>query len=170
MKKALVLFCISFGLFISTFIFFSGCEDDSSSPGTPAAETVTTTISGTIFDQNQSPLIGVEVTAGTNTAITNSVGGFTFSNIQVPKSRFVVNAVKDGYFRGSYSDVPEANGSSNIEIYLVSAGVTEVINSSAGGTVEIENGTGVELASNSVVNSDGSAYSGDVNVSLAVRV
>jgi len=145
----------------------NGCKDDGTGPVTPSVETVTTTISGTVFDDSGSPLSGVEVKSADQTSVTNSSGVFTFSNIKVPKSRYIVNATKSGYFRGSYADVPKANGTSSIEIYLVAAGVTETISASSGGVVEIQNGTGVELSSNSVSKSDGSAFSGNVNVSVA---
>ena len=165
MKKTYILFLV-----VTVFIFsafYNGCSSDSTGPEGPVGETVTTTISGTVFDESNTPLAGVEVKSAGQTIMTNSNGGFIFSNIQVPKSRYVVNATKSGFFRGSYADAPKANGSSNIEIYMVAAGVTETVSAASGGTVEIQNGTGVELSSNSVSKSDGSAYSGNVNVSLA---
>ena len=133
----------------------------------PGSETVTTTISGTVFDESNNPVSGVEVTSGGQTVLTNSTGSFIFSNITVPKNRFVVNTSKTGYFDGSYADAPKANSSSTIKIHIISAGITETVSASSGGVIATENGTGIELNANSVSTSNGSAYNGDVNVSVA---
>jgi hypothetical protein len=155
-------------ILLVSFLFYNGCKDSGNDP-LPGDDSrlVTTTISGTVLDEFDTPLAGVEVKTADQTVMTNSLGGFSFSNVQVPVNRFVVNATKSGYFRGSLADVPKANGTSNIKIYLVSAGVTETISASSGGIVQIASGTGVEIISNSVVNKDGSAYNGNVNVSVA---
>jgi hypothetical protein len=165
MKKIfLLLFTV---ILLSSLSLYTGCGDDDNDPPAGGGQTVTTTLTGTVFDESNNPLAGVEVKSAGQTTMTNNYGGFTFSNIQVPQGRFVVNAHKSGYFRGSVADVPKANATTHIKVYLVSAGITETISATSGGTVAVDNGTGVEISSNSVAKSDGSVYTGDVNVSVA---
>lgn len=159
---------LSIAITFSAFFLYNGCKDGGTDPvDPPSGQTVTTTISGTVFDQSNNPLAGVEVKSAGQTLLTNNDGGFTFSGISVPKDRFVVNATKSGYFRGSNADVPKANGTSNIKIYLIEAGITQTVSATTGGEVVIANGSGVALTPNSVTKSDGSDYSGNVNVSMA---
>jgi hypothetical protein len=151
---------------LSSVLYYGCSKNSSNDPIIPISETVTTTISGAIFDEFNTPLASVEVKSAGQTVMSNSNGAFTFHNIQVPKTRFVVNAFKAGYFRGSVSDVPKSGGTSNIRIYMVS-GVTQSISATAGGVVEIESGTGVEIPPAGVVDKNGTNYNGNVNVSLA---
>ena len=132
MKKRYALFFLLF--VISSAVIYYGCKSESSTePVNNNGETVTTTISGTVLDESNAPITGVEISSAGQTAITNASGGFTFSNIQVPKSRFVVNAAKSGYFKGSYADAPKENGTSNIKIYLMTAGITKTVDAGTGG-------------------------------------
>lgn len=165
MKKKLVLSFLSTLVLLS--FFHISCSDSSTDPGGIGTEKVTMTVSGTVFDEANSPVIGAEVNLAGQTVMTNISGGFTFSNVQVPKSRFVVNATKQGYFRGSYADLPKAGDISNIKIYIINAAVAGTVNASSGGTVSIQNGSAVELNANSIVRGNGSDYTGNVNISMA---
>ena len=84
MKKFYVIFTFLF-VNISLFIY-NGCgDDDPTGPGpSPGSETVTTTISGTVFDESNNPVPGVEVTSGSQNAVTNSTGSFIFSKYNCP--------------------------------------------------------------------------------------
>ncbi|RKY94173.1 MAG: hypothetical protein DRQ13_08560 [Ignavibacteriae bacterium] len=165
LRKICVL--VSMVVLLISILLLTGCKDNSTNPPVGSGgETVTTTISGTVFDESNAPIVGAEINSAGQMVMTNSSGGFTFSGIQVPKDRFVVNAVKSGYFKGSYADAPKANGTSNIKIYLMTAGVTQTVNSTVGGEATLQNGSKVVLNANSVVNSDGSDYSGNVNLSV----
>jgi hypothetical protein len=162
-KNYILLFLI---LIVSSAFIYYGCKSDNTTEPGNNGETVSTTISGIILDESNAPIVGAEVSSAGQTAITNSSGGFIFSNIKVPKARFVVNTSKSGYFKGSYADVPVANGTSNIKIYLMTAGVTQVVDASIGGEATLNNGSKVKLNANTITNSDGSAYNGNVNLSV----
>lgn len=164
MKKNYTIFFFVF--VISSLIMYISCSDSGTDPGPGGEETVTTTISGSVFDESNAPIVGAEITSAGQTAVTNASGGFTFSGIKVPKSRFVVNAAKSGYFDGSFADAPKANGTSNIKIYLMTAGVTQVVDASTGGEATLNNGSKVKLNANIVTNPDGSTYAGNVNLSV----
>ena len=158
---------IFLALIISTALVYYGCKDSSTNPPTETGgQTVTTSITGTVLDESNAPITGAQVKAGGQTTTTNSTGGFIFSSIQVPASRYVVNVEMSGYFKGSYADVPVANGTSTIKIYLMATGTTQTISASSGGEAALQNGSKVVLNANSIANSDGSAYSGNVNLSV----
>ena len=160
-------YALVFLLFVITSVFiYYGCKSDNSTEPTNNSGNVTTTISGTILDESNQPIAGVEISSAGKTAVTNALGGFIFSNIQVPSTRYVVNASKSGYFKGSYSDAPVSNGTSNIKIYLMTKAVTKTVSASTGGEVALNNGSKVKLDANTVTNSDGSAYTGNVNLSV----
>ena len=165
MKKGFFLFLMT--LIISYLFVYNGCKDNGTSP-TPGTgeETVTTTISGSILDESNNPVVGATVISAGQTTTTSNSGGFIFSGIQVPKSRYVVNVSKSGYFNGSYADAPVANGTSNIKIYLMEKGTTESIDASSGGEAALQNGSKVVLSANTIANSDGSTYTGNVNLSV----
>ncbi len=165
MKRIYILMFLA--LIISSSLVYYGCKDSSTNPPTePGGQTVTTSITGTVLDESNAPITGAQVKAGGQTTTTNSSGGFLFSGIQVPVNRYVVNVEKSGYFKGSYADAPVANGTSTIKIYLMTMGTTQTINSSSGGEAALQNGSKVVLNANSVANSDGSVYNGNVNLSV----
>lgn len=165
MNKKLVFSCLSVFVFLS--FLQTSCSDSGTDPGGTDNETVTMTVSGTVFDETNAPVSGAEVNLAGRTVMTNTNGGFTFASIQVPKSRYVVNVKKQGYFKGSYADVPKAGDISNVRIYLINAAVTGTVNASSGGTVSVSNGSAVELNANSIVRGDGTNYTGNVNISMA---
>ncbi len=165
MKINLTLTFLSF--FILSFLFYYGCKDNSTNPPVEnGGETVATTISGTVLDESNAPVSGAHIESAGETATSNGDGTFLFSGIQVPKSRFVVNVSKSGYFRSSCADAPLANGTSSVKIYLMQKGTAQTIDASAGGEAVLQNGSKVVLNSNSVAASDGSVYMGNVNLSL----
>jgi Carboxypeptidase regulatory-like domain len=154
-------------LLVSILFFYNSCKDNSTNPtNNNGGETVSTTISGTVLDESNTPIVGANVSSAGQTAVTNNSGGFTFSGIQVPKDRFVVNVTKSGYLKGSYADSPVANGSSTIKVYLMTPGTQQTVSSTSGGEVALQNGSKVMLNANSVASSDGSTYTGNVNVSV----
>ena len=164
MKKNYIIFFFVF--VISSLIMYISCSDSGTDPGPGGEETVTTTISGSVFDESNAPIVGAEIKSAGQTAVTNASGGFTFPGIKVPKSRFVVNVAKSGYFDGSFADAPKANGTSNIKVYLMTAGVTQVVDAGTGGEATLNNGSKVKLNANIVTNPDGSTYTGNVNLSV----
>lgn len=163
-KRSMILLVIAG---FSIMLFYIGCSDSGTGPVDDGGGTVQVSISGIVLDEFNSPVAGAEVTLAGQSVMSNNSGTFIFSNISVPQNRFVVNAVKAGYFRGSYADVPPSGNSKDIRIYMISAGVAGSVNASAGGTVGIANGSSVELSANSIVTANGTDYTGSVNISLA---
>lgn len=155
----IVLFCM--------FLGFFSCSDKSTGPNDNNPTEIETTISGTVLDENNMPVSGAQVSAHGIIKSTDANGSFLFSKVKVSKDRFVVNVSKNGYFKGSAADIPIKDGTSNIRVFLVSAGVTQSVNASSGGEAKVSNGSGVKLNANSISKADGSDYNGNVNVSVA---
>ncbi|MDP2362516.1 MAG: carboxypeptidase-like regulatory domain-containing protein [Ignavibacteria bacterium] len=165
MRKIYVLLFLS--ALISSLIIYSGCSDSGTDPGPGGTSKVQTTISGTVLDESNTPITGALVSiAGQSDVVTNASGSFIFSKIPVPKDRFVVNVFKTGYFKGSVADAPKADGTINIRVYLMSAGVIQTVDASTGGEATLTNGSKVKLGANIVTNSDNSTYTGNVNLSV----
>ena len=87
------------GMYQSIFIVFAaliffGCQKEVSSinSGTSAGGTVKTNIQGNIVDQDNQPLIGVNVQVSGKTATTNAKGYFRIAGVTLDKSNSVVMA------------------------------------------------------------------------------
>lgn len=154
---------------LSFMLFVNGCKKDNTVDTEPGSLTVVTSISGIVLDVYNTPVAGARVTlAGTAaTANSNSEGIFAFSNVTVPKDRFVVNVSKSNYFDGSVAAAPKDKGNVAVQIYLVGGDETKTISASDGGTIETTNGTGVELSPNSVQKADGTDFNGNVKMTIA---
>src|SRR3954471_24082219 len=95
MKSRFLL--IVFSVFL---LAWSGCkkDDDNNNSGKPTSETVTTTISGRIYDEAGNPLSGATVTAGSQSSSTNQWGIYLIENVDVTKGRALITVSKSGYW------------------------------------------------------------------------
>lgn len=128
------------------------------------ASPLTGGLAGLVVDENNNPLNGVSIKAGTNTASTNSSGNFTFTNITLDKNLSLVTASLPGYFKGYRVFQASATASSFIKIQLLKRPTAITIGSASGGTVSFS-GTSVTFEANSFADAaTGAAYTGTVNV------
>lgn len=131
---------------------------------------VQASVSGTIIDENDQPVEGAIIRAGSQTATTDNAGWFRFNNISLDKYASVVTATKNGYFKGVRT-FSAAEGSVNfIKIKLLPKTLIGTIQASAGGTVTLSNGGTISLPANSVVLASiaSQPYTGEVKVFAAV--
>ena len=156
---------------LSTVLILSGCKKDSDSPGGPsnnnnngAKDTVSVT--GTVVDENNTPIAGATVNAYGTTTTTSSLGVYSFKNISVTKDRFFIKVTKSGYFDQSRAEQVGSDNTITLNFKLMSSAATHTIPANDGGVAELENGSKVKLSANSVVKEDGSAYSGTVNMAV----
>lgn len=166
MNKVLKLVLIAHLLIIVLTVV--GCNEEGSiiDPNNQGSgSTVTTTISGIVVNHNNQPVSGATVTAHGQIKVTNANGEFMFTDITVPSARFYVKSEKQGYFTASRGDVPNTQGTI-VRITMMEKKVTHTINSKAGGTANLTNGSMVEIQPESVVKSDGTVYDGAVNMSV----
>ncbi len=148
------------GLFIS---LVNGCSSGPTTPGQLGA-TQTTTIYGRVVDETGAAVIGVSVAAGTMTAVTDTKGLFVIKNATVPQGRAVVIAKKSGYFNAAHAEVPQSNGTTRIDLSMMTDGTTGSVSATNGGTVNVAGGASIAFAGGSFTDASGSSYSGIVNV------
>lgn len=101
-------------------LFISSCKKDKDETPITNTTTYNISVSGTVVGTDMAPLQGVDVKIGSTTKTTQGDGTFFFSNISVPKSRFVVEFSKLGYFTLSRSAVPVSGSAFDIEVGLIS--------------------------------------------------
>ncbi|MEO6668975.1 MAG: carboxypeptidase-like regulatory domain-containing protein [Ferruginibacter sp.] len=159
---------------ITSMVIFAGCKKDISNNdpvptaedhfAIPAATPVTGSVSGIIVDENNTPVTAAEVKCSGSTFTTDANGFFVIKNVQLDKYVSTVTVNKAGYYKGirSFSASPTMN---YVSIKLIPKTLTGTTSATAGGAVDLPNGTILTLQSNSVVlKSSGAAYSGTVNV------
>jgi hypothetical protein len=144
-----------------------GCSEDGSIiTNTPNnGGSTTTTITGIVVNENNVPISGVTVTAHGQVKTSGVNGEFMFTGITVPQGRLFVKAEKSGFFTATRGEQPKA-GATVVKITMMQKSVTHTINSTTGGTANLNNGSMVEIQAGSVVKSDGTTYDGPVNMSV----
>ena len=156
--------------FIILAVLFFQCQKDVSFIGGPdagvtvAPDPINTSIQGNITDENDQPAVGVTVTAGTSTTITDANGYFHISKANLDKNTSLITAEKEGYFKG-YRVLAATSGCNQVAIKLIRKDLAGTVSSAAGGEASLSNGAKVNLPANSVmIASSNSAYNGDVKV------
>lgn len=157
-----------FILFISTIVFIAGCKKDIPEPSNPTPPGLfgankTTTVMGTVLDENGQPIEGATVTVGNITTQTNNNGMFSLANSPVFEKLGFVKVTKPGYFLGSRTFVPSNTGNV-VNIRLLTKTNVGSVSATQGGTIQSQ-GVAIDFAPNSFTK-NGSAYSGLVSVAL----
>lgn len=169
-KITAVLLTLS-ALLLSTMFFscqkeLSGLTGGNLNPGTPPDLTtkVNSNISGFVTDENNAPVLGATVQAGTAVTTTDKFGYFEVKNAQVVKNAALVTVNKPGYFKGIKTYSAEEGKKAFFRIQLIPKTNVGNVDAATGGTVTVVNGLSVKLPANGIVKADGSAYTGQVNV------
>ncbi len=160
------LFYPVFLLFLSILNFNCQKEIGTGWAPIPNGTTINATIQGRILDENGQPATGVQVKAGSITAITDSKGFFRIVKTNVDKNAALVTAEKTGYFK-AYRTFIASNSSNHVTIKLIKKTLAGTIASASGGDVVLTNGTKISLPVNSVIKASGGSYSGTINVYAA---
>lgn len=154
---------------ILLFVSFSSCKKDDQTPDStpiiPTSPSNTTLVVGRVVDESGIPISGVSVVSGSLSAVSAADGTFMIPGVS-GTSRAFISANKTGYFKGSNGVIPENNGVTKIEITLIENTPNFTANSTTSNTLELSNGSGVDLSPNSIQSSDGSAYSGSFQVAI----
>ena len=164
---ALIAGAATFVLVLLLTTFSCGDSSGPTSPSTGGGGNVTTSLSGIVVDENDQPVAGATVAASGQTTTTSSTGTFMLASVQVPSERCVVKCTKGGYFASSRGEVPRSGGVTSFRITLMSSATTHAVDGAAGGSATLANGSQVEIPANALVGSNGTSYSGTVN--MAVR-
>lgn len=163
-----ILKIILFANLVIMLLAIYGCSEDGiTTPNTPNNNggSITTTISGIVVNESNEPVQGATVTAYGQVKTSGSNGEFMFTNITVPANRLFVKAEKSGFFTATRGELPKS-GATVLKITMMQKTITHSINSTTGGSADLSNGSKVEIQPGSVVKSDGTSYSGQVNMSV----
>jgi len=119
---------------------------------------------GQVVDINNLPVSAATVKIGNATVQTDINGVFIINQADVQERFAYVTATKAGFVDGSRSLVP-TSGKNNIKIMLIPMQTTATVASGAASEVALPNGTKVKF-DGAFMDANGSAYSGNVNVSM----
>ena len=152
-------------LLLATVIYIS-CQKSDTPDTSYKPQLVTASISGRIIDENQLPVSGATVKAGSLSVITNASGTFTISNVSVDKNAGMVKVEKEGYFTGIKTIVVTPNKDNTVALQLIRKIAAGNFSGSSGGTVTIPSGGGIVFPASGIV-TEGSTtpYTGTVSVS-----
>lgn len=125
-------------------------------------------VMGVVTDHTGNAVVDAVVYAGFSSeqTITDTNGVFFLDSIAVYESLGLIKVEKDGYFKGSRSFLPIADGRNLLRIELSPRVLIGSFHTSAGGTVST-NGLTVMFPPNSIAR-DGQPYTGQVNVYATV--
>ncbi|HEX5003653.1 MAG TPA: carboxypeptidase-like regulatory domain-containing protein [Bacteroidia bacterium] len=160
--------CLLFLIFILTTAL-SSCQksdyDSTAVTGPTPAATVTTQVIVTVTNTSGAALQDVEISIGTKMVNTDNRGHAVFEDITVNASRFVVKSEKLGYV-SVVKGVGITSGTSAYYIKFILPGIPSPVafSSSAGGTVNLNNGASVVFSPGSFADAAGNPYSGIVQV------
>jgi hypothetical protein len=158
-------------LLIGSLLFFK-CQKElslnnsffSASNNQPAP--VSADLQGNIIDENNRPVAGVSVTVATANAVTDAKGYFKISHASLDKNASLVTAELPGYFK-AYRTFSGTSGTNRVFIKLIKKALAGTVNAATGGSVQLAEGAVVLLKPNSIVNTNGIAYTQNVYVYAA---
>jgi hypothetical protein len=134
--------------------------------GNTPTDPITATLQGNVINELGQPAMGVTIKVGTKTVTTNARGYFRIVNASLDKSVSLVTAEKTGYFK-AYRTFGASSGVNQVIIQLIKKSSSGTVNSTAGGTITLSNGSKITLPADGVVKASGGSYSGSVNVYAA---
>ncbi|WP_299890704.1 carboxypeptidase-like regulatory domain-containing protein [uncultured Lacinutrix sp.] len=119
---------------------------------------------GTVVNEQNNPVVGAEISIGTESTTTDSNGVFSILDATVYEKFAYITVSKDGFIDGSRSLVPTA-GVNQVKIMLLSIEPTAVIISGQPLTIDLPDGAEVELPGD-FQNELGQPYQGNISVTV----
>ncbi len=155
---------------IALNILVSGCIDEfdntviEQGEGPEIVKLVEANLHGRIYAQNNQPAKNVTVQVQEYTTETDIGGNFRFDNILLDEAFNLITFKRDNYFT-NYKVTPAKAGQ---DIFVQAVMQTKLIlgtfESSIGGTIGNTNRTTITFEPNSIIDSNGNVYEGDVRV------
>jgi hypothetical protein len=154
-------------------VAFFGCKKDYSNEnftGNPIetkpdfSVTTSSSVSGFITNASGAAIEGALVAAGGKTTLTDALGYFNIKDVTMPELAGFIKVSKAGFFDGFSTFLTENNSEKFVRLQLITQTETGLIPAVSGGSVQTADGAIIKLPANAVVNSGGSAYTGDVHV------
>lgn len=126
-----------------------------------------TTVAGFINDENNKPVAGAQVVAGSKQTITDEYGYFKITNVSLGKVAGFIKIVKNGYFTTYRAFNTVENKENFVRVKLLTKTETGIIDANSGGTVTAPDGAKVTFPANGIITaSNGNTYTGQVHVSV----
>ena len=129
-------------------------------------ERVTTSITGFIVDENNTPVENAEIRSGTNMVLTDSYGFYNLENISTNSKDTYITIQRDGYIHNSRRIYPTDQSKFTLNFKLLQQNTDGIMLAGEAKEVSLPNGAKLMLPANSVSYADGRAYDGDVHISL----
>lgn len=152
-------------------IVYVGCQKEVNDPGPeptnppPQIEYVKAAITGRIVDDQNMPVSGAAVKAGSANSTTDINGEFKLNNVTLNKDAGFVKVEKDGFFQSSRTFSVTANATHFVTIQLIKKTAAGTFSAANGGNVTIANGGAIQFPATAIVNETGNAsYNGTVTV------
>jgi len=116
-----------------------GCGDDAEGGGGSGGSggASTATVSGTVVDDGDQPVVGATVSVGTATATSGAVGAFT---IEVPVGTELFETKADDHWGSLIPEVVPSQGLNDVELFVISDALVEGIGTALGIPVNINKG------------------------------
>src|SRR5688500_4063575 len=164
---------LSFGfsaIIVAVLIVVSCQKSNNDTPDNPdpnkPIDYVTASISGRVLDDNNQPVNGAVVKAGTASTTTDLNGNCNISNVSLNEDAGLVKVEKDGFFQGSRTITVNASVVNYVSLQLIKKTVSGTVSGSGGGNITVSGGGNIVFTGNSFVNTAGNgAYTGTVSVS-----
>lgn len=157
-------------LYLLLVLGFAACRKDMEETTiidtvyTPPVIRVNGTLAGQVTDEQGQAVEGAVVKLGSLQQTTGADGFFVFRNVALDANGTFVKVDQAGYFHSSTRIFPKANAENYVRLALMPRQIAGQVNSANGGTVTTNGGARVKLPANGIVTTDGSAYTGDVQV------
>ena len=163
LSEVAMAFMLRVVLTVIVFAALTGCNSVSDPAQGDYAETVRTTITGRVVDEEGKSVQGAVVSGHGTSTTTNGNGVFVLQNVTVPSTRAVITVRKSGYFTGARAAYPSAGKVTTMLLTLQEAKQIRSINASSGGLVTL-GAASIDLPANGYIDAQGNSYSGTVSV------
>jgi hypothetical protein len=125
---------------------------------------VTSSIVGTVLDENNKPIEGAVVQIYSSDTKTNKHGVFVFKNVRTNQHGTYIRVQKSGYILGSDMIFPTASHTSLSKVIMLSLDKDNLLDGNLGGTVPVDGGGKVVFAPGSILTKDNAIFGGTVYV------
>ena len=163
--------------FISTTAIFHSCVKEEEHSIYPTyvpfdgKETITTTITGLVVDENNLPINGSEVYLKVGNTFevttTNQRGRFSYINVEVAREGAFLKVHQMGKFEAFRKMNVIENGYSYTKIKLLDKNIVGFISAIDGGTINHSSNAQIDLPANGVRYESGSDYTGNIEVAMS---
>ncbi len=130
----------------------------------PPLVLVETRVMGRVVDDAGDPVSNASVRLGSHTILSGADGFFEFDELAFQKSGDVVSADVPGFFKGVSQSSFQAAGQSFVEVRMLAKGEPDIVASTTDASIVKPNGMEISIPANSIVDSNGNRYEGNVMV------